>query len=290
LDHADSSRRPHRPQASSPASRYRRTAGPAGPRGAAVSWAAMKSASLTSAACAGWLEMTQPSGRFLPVPESGVGRVGQVEIGALPVPHLPAGVAGVRQDRGDGAQCPRRARAVRVPSRVRRGRARHPGIVQRAGDPGGTLPGQPLGEHPPNDRRRGRVGFEAVRAPAPRRVRLVRVRPGVGEPVPVRRPSAQVPALLPGLRGHRGADPDPGPGDLPLGGQPERAWSVHGPPWPLKTHRQHPASRRNRAAIARTEAPGGHGRTADHPPAARCHAEPADRHFPRTQLSTHRHT
>ena len=48
----------------SPASRYRRTAGPAGPRGAVVSCAAMKSASLTSAACAGCFEMTQPSGRF----------------------------------------------------------------------------------------------------------------------------------------------------------------------------------------------------------------------------------
>ena len=45
----------------SPASRYRRTAGPAGPRGAVVSCAAMKSASLTSAVCAGCFEMTQPS-------------------------------------------------------------------------------------------------------------------------------------------------------------------------------------------------------------------------------------
>jgi hypothetical protein len=41
-----------------------RTAAWAGPRGTAVSCAAMKSASLTSAACAGRLEMTQPSGRF----------------------------------------------------------------------------------------------------------------------------------------------------------------------------------------------------------------------------------
>jgi hypothetical protein len=45
----------HRPQASSPASRYLRTAGAAGPRGAAASWAVMKSASLTSAVCAGLL-------------------------------------------------------------------------------------------------------------------------------------------------------------------------------------------------------------------------------------------
>src|ERR1035438_5292158 len=37
-----------------------------------------------------------------------------------------------------------------------------------------------------------------------------------------RRPATQVPALLPGLRGHRGADPDPRPRDLPLGLQPQR--------------------------------------------------------------------
>ena len=41
-----------------------RWTGPTRPRGTAASWAAMKSASLTSAACAGRSEMTQPSGRF----------------------------------------------------------------------------------------------------------------------------------------------------------------------------------------------------------------------------------
>ena len=46
-----------------------------------------------------------------------------------------------------------------------------------------------------------------------------RVRSGISQPVPVRRAAAQVPALLPGLGSHRGADPDPGPGDLPLGRQ-----------------------------------------------------------------------
>ena len=226
MDQADSSRRPHRPQASSPASRYRRTACPAGPRGAAVSWAAMKSASLTSAACGGMPGDDPAFGQVpplhLPVPQGAVSRVGQVEVGALPVPHLPTGVAGVRQYRGDGAQRPRCARAVRVPARVCCGRARHPGIVQRPGDPRGAVPGQPLREHPRDDRRGRRVGFEAVRAPAPRGVRLVRVRPRITEPVPVRRTPAQVPALLPGLGGHRGPDPDPGPGDLPLGRQAER--------------------------------------------------------------------
>jgi hypothetical protein len=33
---------------------------------------------------------------------------------------------------------------VRVPGRVRRRRARHPGILQRPGDPRGAVPGQPL--------------------------------------------------------------------------------------------------------------------------------------------------
>jgi hypothetical protein len=84
------------------------------------------------------------------------------------------------------------------------------------------VPGQPLREHPPHHRRRRRVGLEPVRPAAPRGVGLVRMRPGIGQPVPVRRPTAQVPSLLAGLGGHRGADPDPGPGDLPLGRQPER--------------------------------------------------------------------
>jgi hypothetical protein len=61
FDHADSIRRPHTPQASSPASWYRRSTGPScgpGPRAALTSWAAMKPASLTSAGCAGRSEMT----------------------------------------------------------------------------------------------------------------------------------------------------------------------------------------------------------------------------------------
>lgn len=88
---------------------------------------------------------------------------------------------------------------------------------QGAGDPGEAVAGQPLGEHPCHDRRGVRIGVQAVRPPAPRRVGLVGVRAGVGEPVPVRRPAAQVPALLPGLRRHRGHHPDPRPGDLTLG-------------------------------------------------------------------------
>jgi hypothetical protein len=83
------------------------------------------------------------------------------------------------------------------------------------------MPGQALGEDPPHHMRGRRVGLQPVGAPAPRGVRFVRVRPRVREPVPVRRPAAKVPALLPGLGGHRGADPDAGPGNLPLGRQPQ---------------------------------------------------------------------
>ena len=98
---------------------------------------------------------------------------------------------------------------MRVPGRVRRRRARDPGVVQRSGDPGGAVPGQPLREHPPDDRRRHRVRLKPVRPAAPRGVGLVRVRPRISQPVPVRRAAAEIAALLTGLRGHRGADPDP---------------------------------------------------------------------------------
>jgi hypothetical protein len=158
----------------------------------------------------------------LRVPDSGVAGIDQVEVGALPVPHLPSGVPGIGQDRRDRPQRPPRAGAVRVASRVGGGRARDRGVVQGARDPGGAVPGQPLREHPPHHRRCGRVRLQAVCPPAPRRVRLVRMRPGISQPVSVWRSAAQVPTLLPGLGGHRSPHPDPGPGDLPLRRQPER--------------------------------------------------------------------
>ena len=97
-----------------------------------------------------------------------------------------------------------------------------PGVVQGAGDPGGAVPGQPLREDPRDDRRRVGIGLQLVRAPSPRGVRLVGVRPRIAESVPVRRAPAQVPALLQRLGRHRGPHPDPGPGDLPLGRQAQR--------------------------------------------------------------------
>jgi hypothetical protein len=150
------------------------------------------------------------------VPQAGVGRVSQVEIGPLPVPHLPPRIPGISQNGGDGAQRPSGAGAVRIPARVRRRRARHPRVIKGPGDPGSAVPGQPLREHPPHDVCCFRVRLKPVGTPSPGRVRLVRVRPRIGEPVPVRRAPTQVPALFQGLSSHRGADPYPRPGDLPL--------------------------------------------------------------------------
>ena len=66
-----------------------------------------------------------------------------------------------------------------------------------------------------------RVGFEAAGTTAPGGVCFVRVRPGITQPVPVRRAAAEIPALLPDLDRHRGPHPDAGPGHLPFGGQAE---------------------------------------------------------------------
>jgi len=85
LDQADSIRRPHTPHASSPASRDRRSTGLSrvtGPRAALTACAAMKSASLTRAGCAGLAEMPHPSGTVPPlhglVPEGHVGGSGRI--------------------------------------------------------------------------------------------------------------------------------------------------------------------------------------------------------------------
>ena len=88
------------------------------------------------------------------------------------------------------------------------------------------MPGQALGEYPPHHGRGVRARFEAVGTAPPCGVRFVRVRPRISKPVSVRRTAAQVAALLPGLGGHRGADPDAGPGDLPLGRQPQHRHGV----------------------------------------------------------------
>jgi len=94
--------------------------------------------------------------------QADIGLVGQVLVGALPVPHLAPGVARVLQDRGDRAQRPPRAGAVRVPLRAGGRRVRDLGLVQRPRDPRHRVPGEALGEDPRHHVRRLRVRLETV--------------------------------------------------------------------------------------------------------------------------------
>jgi hypothetical protein len=163
--------------------------------------------------------MTHPSGRFhrcTCVCPARVGRVGELGVGALPVPDLAAGVPGVAQDRRHRTQGPGGPGAVRVPPGGSAADGHGTPASFSAGDPGAAVPGQPLREHPRHHVRRGGVGLEAVGPSAPGGVGLVRMRSRVAQPVPVRGPAAEVPALVAGLGSHCGADPDAGPGDLPL--------------------------------------------------------------------------
>jgi hypothetical protein len=78
------------------------------------------------------------------------------------------------------------------------------------------MDGEPLSEDPPHEMRRLGIGLQTAGAAAPGGVRFVRVRPGIAQPVPVRRAAAEVPALLPDLDRHRGPHPDARPGDFPF--------------------------------------------------------------------------
>ena len=207
MDQADSSCRPHRPQASSPASRYCR-AGWAARRGHCLD---SDEVGLADQRCMRWVLGDDPAlGQVPPlhllVSQPGVGRVDQVEVGALPVPHLPARVPRVRQDRRHRPVRPDCTGPVRVPYRVSSRRARDPGVVQGAGDPGHAVPGQPLREHPPDDRRGHRVRFQPVRPPpqaawallgcgpaSPDGTRTAADRPGTGPAPGFGRPSRSGP-------------------------------------------------------------------------------------------------
>ena len=122
---------------------------------------------------------------------------------AVSAPHLTSRVARVGQDHCHRPQVPRLPAAVPIPLRIGSGRARHALLVQLPRDPGDAAPREPLGEHPPHVRRRVRVRGQPTTAPSPRGVRPVRVRTRVHQPIPVRRATAEKPALLDRLRRHR---------------------------------------------------------------------------------------
>ena len=119
---------------------------------------------------------------YLAVPEPGVGRVDRVEVGALLVPHLPPGIPRVCQDRHRRAERPGRAGAVRIPLGVGGRRARIP------------------------------ASFKArvMRATLSSASRWANIHATTGAVS-----AAQLPALLAGLGGRRGPNPDLG--DFPPG-------------------------------------------------------------------------
>ena len=135
-----------------------------------------------------------------------VARAGRA-MGGLPVPHLPAGIARIAQDHRYRAQRPRAATAMPVPARIHVRRTRDPALGELAGD-ARHAPALPTPrEHPPHVRCRRRIRVETLQSPPPLRVRPIRVRPAVHQPVSVRRPPAQVSALLAHLGLHSGHDP-----------------------------------------------------------------------------------
>jgi hypothetical protein len=89
-----------------------------------------------------------------------------ISVGPLPVPDLSAGIAGVGEDRRDGAQRPAVTGAVPVTFRVGAGRARYPAFVEGPGDAGRRCSQQVVGrtstERAGRSRGRGRGGANAV--------------------------------------------------------------------------------------------------------------------------------
>jgi hypothetical protein len=150
-----SARRPQSPQMTSPVKSGRSRLPSSGVASAVTCWTRRKSAALTSAGCtpggdiSHWLRGFQlrvgllPGGRLVLSPGRGL-----VVVDALPLPHLPAGVARVGEDRGDRPQRPRGTGSVRVAGAVVGRRWLHAERVESAGDPGGALSGQPLREDP----------------------------------------------------------------------------------------------------------------------------------------------
>ncbi|GAB3959937.1 hypothetical protein GCM10029978_008020 [Actinoallomurus acanthiterrae] len=94
----------------------------------------------------------------LPIPEPDAGRIDQIMGGGLAVPHLPPRVTRVGQNAPHRGLCPLPPRSVGIALRIGRRRTRDLHIVQRPGDPGHAVPGQPLNEDPFHDRGGVRAG------------------------------------------------------------------------------------------------------------------------------------
>jgi len=137
-------------------------------------------------------------------------------VGALPVPHLPAGVARIFRDGGDGPERPARSGAVAVAAGVVGGGG-DAAVVEGAGDARGAGPAEALREDPSDVRSGRRVGVEAVQAASPVGVFSVWVPSGIGEPVAIGWSAAEVASLVTGLGAHGIGGAHPGAEDLAFG-------------------------------------------------------------------------
>ena len=122
---------------------------------------------------------------------------------ALLVQDLPAGVARVGQDALDGRLGRALTGAVAVAMRVVLRRRRDSVTQEPFSDREQPSAGEVFGEDPLHDRRCDGIGFEPVQSLAVGCLGRVRVRSGVGDPVPVGRAAAEEPHLDLRLGRHR---------------------------------------------------------------------------------------
>ncbi|MEN3533545.1 hypothetical protein AAH991_00390 [Microbispora sp. ZYX-F-249] len=135
---------------------------------------------------------------------------------ALPVPHLTARVAGVGEDRPDGALGPGDPGPVAVAIRVV-GRGAGDAVAgQPFGDGEQSLAFEELAEDPLDDRACVGIEVETAQPLAISGLGRVRVRSQVDQAIAVRWASAEIPSLDLRHGGHRRPDPDLDPVALAL--------------------------------------------------------------------------
>ncbi|WNE99662.1 hypothetical protein PS467_32200 [Streptomyces luomodiensis] len=142
------------------------------------------------------------------VAEGDVVDIEQCFVFVLPVPDLTAGVAGIAEDRADGAFGPCTSVAMGVAGPVVGGGAGDAVAGQALGDGEDAVAAEELGEDSGHDRGGVRVRFEAVQTFAVGCLAGIGVMAEVAEPVSVRGPAAEVAALHQGLGGHCGVHAD----------------------------------------------------------------------------------